>query len=51
MILITGGHGFLGSFLSKSLKKDKYEVLCLGRDKLNVLNKESVDKGLRRVRH
>jgi nucleoside-diphosphate-sugar epimerase len=44
MILITGGHGFLGSFLADSLKSDKYDVLCLGRDKLNVLDKESVDK-------
>ena len=42
MILITGAHGFLGSFLASALAGDGHEVLSLGRDKLNVLDEESV---------
>ncbi len=43
MILITGANGFLGSYLSKRLKEDGYDVLNYGRDKLDVLNKSSVE--------
>ena len=46
MILITGAHGFLGSFLARSLSKDGHRILSLGRDKLNVLDEESVRKTL-----
>ena len=44
MILITGAHGFLGSFITKSLHKDGLKVLSLGRESLNVLDEDSVNK-------
>ena len=44
MILITGANGFLGSYISKRLKEDGYSVLNYGRDKLDVLNKLSVER-------
>ena len=44
MILITGANGFLGSYISKRLKEDGHSVLNYGRDKLDVLNKLSVER-------
>lgn len=36
-VLITGGTGFIARNLFEQLK-DKYNVICLGRKKLNLLN-------------
>ena len=40
-ILITGGHGFIAQSLLRDFK-NKYDVTCLGRDKLDLLDSEQV---------
>jgi len=40
-ILITGGNGFVAKEIHKYLK-DEYEIHCLSKEKLNLLDKESI---------
>jgi UDP-glucose 4-epimerase len=40
-ILITGGNGFIAQSLLKDFK-NKYDVICLGRDQLDLLDSEQV---------
>jgi GDP-L-fucose synthase len=42
-ILITGGNGFVAKEINKYLESD-YEVHCLGKEQLNLLNKTSIHR-------
>ena len=42
-VLITGGNGFVAKVLDEYLRGD-YEVHCLGKDQLNLLDKESIHR-------
>ena len=41
-ILITGGKGTVGSYISKVFNKDKYNLLITGKEELDVTNKKQV---------
>lgn len=47
-ILITGGKGFLGKFLTEKLKGE-YEVFAYGREELNIEEREKVIKVVRDI--
>ena len=42
-VLITGGNGFVGKVINNYLK-DEYEVHCFGREQLDLLDKESINR-------
>jgi len=48
--LITGANGFVGKHLIKELEANGYEVFPTDRDKMNLLDYESVHATLRRIR-
>ena len=43
-ILILGSNGFFGKNIKKLLKNINYEFLCIERKKIDILNKEQLDK-------
>ena len=42
-VLITGGNGFIAKEIHKYLK-DEYEIHCLSKEQLNLLDKESIHR-------
>ncbi|NBP58208.1 NAD-dependent epimerase/dehydratase family protein, partial [bacterium] len=40
-VLITGGKGFVGSYLAKNLRADN--ILAVGKEQLDLLNTEEVN--------
>ncbi|MAJ22894.1 MAG: hypothetical protein CBC24_03505 [Candidatus Pelagibacter sp. TMED64] len=41
-IIVTGGHGYIGNFLVKTLLKSNFKVVCVDQKKGNILNKKAI---------
>lgn len=49
MIIVTGGHGFLGSWVVKELEKKRYEVFVPSRNHFNLFSPEDTYKLFKNV--
>lgn len=48
-ILVTGGDGMVGSYVSKTFNSKNYEVVIAGKGVIDVTNKKSIEKQIKKL--